>query len=122
MTFKAIISKTNSLSITSITASQVLVNRKIKDCVVFGRGRPKPGVLLSLNDDLDGEHSYDEIRAFVKSLNPNWPTYVEMHDELILFANPERPFILTDKGTINERATLALYVTDIEEAYARLLV
>ena len=81
-----------------------------------------PGVLLSLNDDPKSDHSYDEIRAFVKSLNSNWPTYVQMHDELILFASPERPFVLTDKGSINERATLALYVTDIEEAYARLLM
>ena|ERR1700761_2463880 len=106
----------------SITASKVLTNRKIKDCVVFGKGRPKPGVLLSLNDDPRGDHSYNEIRAFIRSLNPTWPTYVQLHDELILFASPERPFVLTDKRTINERATLALYVTDIAEAYAKLLV
>src|SRR6201996_4311772 len=98
----------------SITASKVLTNRKIKDCVVFGKGRPKPGVLLSLNDDPKSDHIHDEIRGFVKSLNPNWPTYVQMHDELILFASPGRPFVLTDKGTVNERATLAWYVEDVE--------
>jgi len=121
VTLTAEISRTSHSPTISITASKVLANPKIKDCVVFGKGRPAPGVLLSLNEGLKDDNIHDEIRAFVRSLNPNWPTYVQMHDELILLASPERPFVLTDKGTVNERATLALYVADIEEAYARLL-
>ena len=114
------VSKTDRLHTTSTTASKVLMNRKVKECVVFGNNRPAPGVLLSLNEDPKSDHIHDEIRAFVTSLNPNWPTYVHMYDELILFASPERPFVLTDKGTVNERVTLALYAADVEDAYARL--
>ena len=42
----------------------------------------------------------------------------QLQRDYITFAEPEKPFVRTDKGTVKRRATLALYADYIERFYS----
>lgn len=53
----------------------------------------------------------------IKQMNEVVPTHSRVMKELVIFEDPQHPFLLTDKGTVREKLTLDLYAEQIERAY-----
>jgi aryl carrier-like protein len=98
----------------------------IKSAVIFGAGRFLNGAIVVPSVLLP---SY-EIAAIASYLDAIWPHIVEhvnpiipRHSQLIrplvLLGSPNKPFVITDKQSINRKLTLKLYVDEVEEAYTR---
>ena len=53
----------------------------------------------------------------VQKANAIAPTQAQIHQNHVLFADPDKPFIRTDKGTIKRQATVAFYAREIDQFY-----
>lgn len=91
----------------------------IEGCLVFGAGQPQAGLLIELKDPA---HKTDEliesIWETVKKANSMSRHKDQLLRDFVTFAEPDKPFIRTDKGTIKRSATLALYIDYIERFYS----
>jgi len=92
----------------------------IRDCVVFGRGRPCPGILI----DPHPEHAHlqlqalrDLIWAVVERANAAAHTPSRIVKEMIITVAPDRPFAYTAKGTLRRQTVIHEYERDIEQVY-----
>ncbi|KAF7309227.1 Acetyl-CoA synthetase-like protein [Mycena kentingensis (nom. inval.)] len=104
------------------------ISNLVEQAAVFGTGRFLNGVIISPPSS-NSIASY--TRAAIESyLDSVWPhissvvnTTVPQHSRLIrplvLVADPARPFVLTDKASLNRKLTLALYEQEINAAYVR---
>jgi len=95
----------------------------VRDCVVFGRGRPCPGLLI----DPQPEHAHlqlqalrDLIWAFVERANAAAQTPSRIVKEMIIPAAPDRPFTYTAKGTLRRQAVISEYGREIDQVYLQL--
>ncbi|KIY54025.1 acetyl-CoA synthetase-like protein [Fistulina hepatica ATCC 64428] len=96
--------------------------------VMFGRSRFQNGIVIMPTK----EHTFDpkerdKLEAFkdeiwpqVEKMNIYAPTHSRLIREMILVADPARPFPLTPKGDPRRRAVLAEYEKDIDELYLAL--
>ncbi|KAF8989919.1 hypothetical protein BDQ17DRAFT_1393209 [Cyathus striatus] len=114
--------KTNPVPIESMLRR----HPKIKNTVLFGRGRFHIGVIIELvseemfdfGDDGRSSKFRNEIWPLVEQANERSPTHSRLFKEMILFSDPARPFPITPKGTPERNAVLQLYASEIERAYA----
>lgn len=89
--------------------------------IVFGQGKEHNGLLLSpARVTSDASAFVKEIWPLVVQINKEIPKHSIIVRELVLVAIPNRPFALTDKGTVRAKATLSLYETEIQDAYQSL--
>ncbi|KAI1787647.1 male sterility protein-domain-containing protein [Ganoderma leucocontextum] len=103
-------------------------SRYIYHAIVFGTGRfvngaivnPPAGLLKSDDDehinqylDLVWPHIEDHVNKIV-------PRHSRLLRGMVLVARSDRPFVLSDKGTVKAKVTLALYAEDVERAYEAL--
>ncbi|CCL99492.1 uncharacterized protein FIBRA_01510 [Fibroporia radiculosa] len=105
--------------------SMMMQDEHIAGCVMFGRGRFQTGVLI----EPEAEYAFnptDETKL-AEFRNMIWPTmekvnaYAPQHSrlfkEMVLVANPAKPFEHTAKGTIRRTAVIAQYEDEINAAY-----
>ncbi|KAG2341880.1 acetyl-CoA synthetase-like protein [Suillus weaverae] len=101
--------------------SLVLKNAFVERAIVFGEGRLQNGLLVLPKaipcSDADFETS---LKSTVQHMNFIIPRHSRVVQALVVLGNPEKPFVLTDKGTIRRHETLALYSKEIQDAYAAL--
>lgn len=91
--------------------------------VVFGNGRFLPGVILEPAVAVaasDASEFIDVIWPTVERLNSLVPKHSRLLREMILIQNPSKLFVLTEKHSIKNKETLALYAEEIDLAYANL--
>ncbi|KZS89164.1 acetyl-CoA synthetase-like protein [Sistotremastrum niveocremeum HHB9708] len=94
---------------------------RIQHVVVFGKGRAQNGIVVEPAPGTQGPRAFlDEIWPTIVAMNKEVPMHSRLIRELVLVANPGRPFALTDKGTVRAKITLALYEKEIEAAYTNL--
>ncbi|KAJ7766309.1 acetyl-CoA synthetase-like protein [Mycena maculata] len=90
---------------------------------IFGSGRFLNGAILSPPDSLTTYEPGAYLDAvwphITENVNPIVPQHSRLIRPLVLVADLARPFILTDKRTLNRKRTLDLYVKEIEAAYTR---
>ncbi|KKK24685.1 transferase family protein [Aspergillus rambellii] len=101
------------------TEAFVTTHPAIKGCLVFGTGKPQAGLLVELKDP---SHKTDEL------LDSIWETVQKANSmsrhknqllrDFVTFAEPDKPFFRTDKGTVKRAATLKLYTDYIERFYS----
>lgn len=90
----------------------------IQHALVFGEGRFQNGILL-----LPAAQSWDRdsvLRAVwptIESANAVIPQHSRLVKPLVLIADPQRRFALSEKGTVRRQETHKLYVAEIEAAY-----
>ncbi|KAI0320589.1 acetyl-CoA synthetase-like protein [Amylostereum chailletii] len=95
----------------------------ILSAVMFGRGRFQNGVIVQPKVPFDpaDETSLAEFRnkiwPTVLKLNEFAPTHSRLFKETILVTHPDKPLLLTPKGTPQRRACLGAYQTEIESMY-----
>lgn len=59
-------------------------------------------------------HLYCPCRPQVEEANSLAPTFSRIFKEMILIADPARPFVRAAKGTAQRKKTLGLYAQDID--------
>ncbi|KAL8280977.1 hypothetical protein RQP46_006656 [Phenoliferia psychrophenolica] len=116
--------KTNPGPMESIIRGSPLVN----GAIYFGRGRFQNGVLVepAKGHDIDPSDAAQVARfrnavwTYIAQANSIAPTHSRIFKEMILVCAPDRPLLLTPKGTVSRPRSLALYETEIEAIYAAL--
>lgn len=102
---------------------------EVKGAVMLGQRRPRPGLLIELEDEIQAEEAMtwdneDRRRALIDSI---WPAVERGNQEYydlarvakdrIIFTAPDRPMKRTPKGTVKRRPTLDLYQAETDQMY-----
>jgi aryl carrier-like protein len=86
---------------------------------MIGTGKPQAGLLIELKDPSSRSNElFDSIWATIERANAMSFQKSRLQRDYITFAEPEKPFTRTDKGTIKRRATLNLYSDYIDRFYS----
>ncbi|KAJ7760072.1 putative aminoadipate reductase [Mycena maculata] len=97
----------------------------IRGAIMFGRERNQIGVLVEPNPQ-HTVHPSDEnqlanfrnlIWPSIEEANANSPAFARIYKEMILVTQPGKPMLRAPKGTVNKKATIALYNGEIEALY-----
>ncbi|EIW76918.1 acetyl-CoA synthetase-like protein [Coniophora puteana RWD-64-598 SS2] len=101
----------------------LLADPNIARVLVFGVSRPFNGVLLepSPSAPSSGPDFLARIAPTLRTLNSTVPTHSRILDGMALVTSPDRPFALSDKGSIKVKETLGQYEEDIKGAYEAIL-
>ncbi|KAF7359033.1 Acetyl-CoA synthetase-like protein [Mycena sanguinolenta] len=108
-----------------VIEAQINRNPFVNAALVFGTGRPHPGVLIQLKPECqtdlldDGKRSeiLDALWVSVDAANRTSPIHFQIPRKMVLLADPEKPFALTSKSQPRRRAVLEDYDGEISAAY-----
>ncbi|KAG2125486.1 hypothetical protein DEU56DRAFT_568857 [Suillus clintonianus] len=101
--------------------SLMLKNPVVEGAIVFGEGHLQNGlIVLPKTSSLDDADFAASLQSTVQHMNSIIPKHSRVVQTLVILGNTQKPFVLTDKGTIRRYETLALYSKEIQEAYAAL--
>ncbi|KAF1945053.1 transferase family protein-like protein [Clathrospora elynae] len=97
----------------------ITIHPAIDGCLMIGDGKPQAGLLIELKDpSLRDDELFDSIWSTIEKTNTLTLQNSRLRREYIAFAEPDNPFIRTDKGTVKRRATLDLYADYIERFFS----
>ncbi|KAI9147525.1 transferase family [Paramyrothecium foliicola] len=101
------------------TEAFVSTHPAVNGCLVVGSGEIQAGLLIELKDHSarNNEEVIDSIWETVQKTNESSMHKNQFHRDYIMFADEDKPFIRTDKGTVKRRATLNLYQEYIKRFY-----
>ncbi|KAJ7839703.1 hypothetical protein B0H14DRAFT_3140666 [Mycena olivaceomarginata] len=93
--------------------------------VMFGSERPQTGILIettpSLKIDVRNAIELAELRnkiwPIIEEANKNSPAFSRIFKEMILFTSSDKPLPRSGKGTVQRKAAITLYATEIESIY-----
>ncbi|CAM1509769.1 Fc.00g001040.m01.CDS01 [Cosmosporella sp. VM-42] len=101
------------------TEAFITTHPAINGCLIFGTGNPQAGLLIELKNPTNKDDALlDSIWEIVKEANSVSRHKNQLLKDFVTFAEPEKPFIRTDKDTVKRSATLALYSDYIERFYS----
>ncbi|KAF7551265.1 hypothetical protein G7Z17_g5136 [Cylindrodendrum hubeiense] len=101
------------------TEALVTTHPAIEGCLMIGSGKPQAGLLIELKDPTSGnDELFQSIWSTVERANTISLHKNQLQRDYITFAEPDKPFIRTDKRTVKRRATLELYADYIERFYS----
>lgn len=84
----------------------------------IGSGKRQAGMLLELKDPSARDNElFDSIWETIEKAIQSSLHKAQLHRAYVTFAEPDKPFIKTDKGTVKRAATLALYKDYIDRFY-----
>lgn len=90
----------------------------VDGCLMIGTGKPQAGLLIELKDPATRNNElFDSIWEMAERANDLTLQKSRVQRQYIAFAEPDKAFIRTDKGTIKRRATLELYQNFIDHFY-----
>ncbi|KAJ7488848.1 putative aminoadipate reductase [Mycena latifolia] len=103
----------------------MMANPLIKGAVMFGRERNQVGVLIEPNpqykldpkDEQQLAKFRNSIWPVIEEANEDAPAFARIYKEMILVTEPGKPMARAPKGTVNKKATIALYTEEIEALY-----
>ncbi|KAK2612530.1 hypothetical protein QQS21_001468 [Conoideocrella luteorostrata] len=107
---------------------QVLAHNEVKGALMFGQRRPRPGLLVELEDEIQAEEMLftdkdrrdaliDSIWPAIERGNGEYYDLAQVRKDSIIFTTPGRPMPRTPKGTVKRRPTLDLYEVEISDMY-----
>ncbi|KAK0472519.1 NRPS-like enzyme [Armillaria novae-zelandiae] len=103
----------------------LVMDQHIAAAMMFGRSKFQPGVLILPTP----EEAFDpsdtvrlaEYRASIwdtiTKVNEQAPQHSRIYKEMVIIANPAKPFEFTVKGTLRRKAVLKAYEEEIEALY-----
>ncbi|MCJ1433652.1 hypothetical protein MMC27_003016 [Xylographa pallens] len=101
------------------TEALVTTHPAIEGCLMIGSGKPQAGLLIELKDPASGnDELFNGIWSTVERANAISLHKNQLQRDYITFAEPDKPFVRTDKGTVKRRATLDSYADYIERFYS----
>ena len=90
----------------------------LKGCLVVGVGYKKCGLLIEpKNPVVKREAVVEHIWPAVEQANSLVPEHARIEKNMVVVADPERPFPRASKGTIIRSLTIKAYEREIEEIY-----
>ncbi|KAF9261014.1 acetyl-CoA synthetase-like protein [Marasmius fiardii PR-910] len=94
-------------------------NPLIRGVVLFGKDQAQVGALLDLKEHqaYPADDLWDSILPTVEKMNAYAPIHSKLLKEMILFANPDKPFKYTGKGTARRPLILEDYKDEITKLY-----
>ncbi|KAF1965986.1 acetyl-CoA synthetase-like protein [Bimuria novae-zelandiae CBS 107.79] len=98
----------------------------MQHCMLMGTGRDIPAAIIELRPDIDAEQEgirkavLAELAPKIEEANSFADSTGQLRKDAIIFAKREKPFAVGVKGTVQRKATAALYEREIEELYANL--
>ncbi|SJL14874.1 uncharacterized protein ARMOST_18349 [Armillaria ostoyae] len=103
----------------------LVMDKRIAAAMMFGRSKFQPGVLIlpSPEEAFDPSDTVRlaEYRASIwdtiTKVNEQAPQHSRVYKEMIIIANPAKPFEFTVKGTLRRKAVLKAYEQEIEALY-----
>ncbi|KAH7382441.1 hypothetical protein DE146DRAFT_226995 [Phaeosphaeria sp. MPI-PUGE-AT-0046c] len=90
---------------------QIGAHEAVEDVIMVGTGRPKAALILRLKEG----KSVDGVWEVVEEVNKSSPVYARVDRDMLLVVT--EPFLLTAKGSIQKKATLDLYKTQLDKMY-----
>lgn len=101
------------------TEAYISTHPAINGCLVIGAGKPQAALLIELKDpNGKTEEMLDSIWETVQQANTQSHHKNQILRDFITFAEADKPFIRTDKGTVKRPATLKVYDDYIERFYS----
>ncbi|KAF8209425.1 hypothetical protein K438DRAFT_1960414 [Mycena galopus ATCC 62051] len=105
--------------------AQINANLLVDAAVVFGVGKPHPGVLIQVKPEFqadflgDGKKSgvCDTLWVSVEAANKTSPIHFQISRKMVLLADPRKPFALTSKSQPRRRVVFDDYEDEIRAAY-----
>lgn len=91
----------------------------VSGCLVIGTGKPQPALLIELKDpnSKGAEELFESVWEMVQKSSLQSQNKNQFLRDFIAFADADKPFSRTDKGTVKRSATLKLYEDYIERFY-----
>ncbi|KAJ7119155.1 hypothetical protein C8R44DRAFT_923158 [Mycena epipterygia] len=110
--------------VTDFIEAHVNRNPLVDGAVVFGEGKTRPGVIIQLKSEFqadlqdEGKRSkvLDALWASVDESNRSSPTHFQIPRELVVLADPQKPFALTSKLQPRRRVIFEDYREEIHAA------
>ncbi|OAA72981.1 transferase family protein [Akanthomyces lecanii RCEF 1005] len=101
------------------TEAFIATHPDINGCLVIGTGKPQAALLIELKDpNGKTEEILDSIWDTVQEANAQMRHKNQLLRDFIAFAEADKPFVRTDKGTVKRPATLKVYEDYIERFYS----
>ncbi|KDQ12770.1 hypothetical protein BOTBODRAFT_410115 [Botryobasidium botryosum FD-172 SS1] len=101
----------------------IKLDPRVKGVLLLGHGKPRTGLLIEPVDTIDAsDHpavsSYrDAIWEIVEKVNEIYQIEARIAKEMVILANPSKPFVYTAKGNPQRQKILGIYHDEIEAAY-----
>ncbi|KAF7552329.1 hypothetical protein G7Z17_g4414 [Cylindrodendrum hubeiense] len=100
------------------TEAFITTHPAINGCLVVGTGKPQAALLIELKDpSTANEELLESIWLTVEKANTSSLHKNQLHKDYIMFAEADKPFIRTDKGTVKRSATVTMYGEYIDRFY-----
>ena len=95
---------------------------EIDRVVIVGQARFQPAALIELKhktftSDRTKDSVLESLGTCIAEANKAAPGYAKLQSEYIAFTKPEKPMLVTDKGTVKRSATLKAYQEEIDQLY-----
>ncbi|KAF4463402.1 transferase family [Fusarium albosuccineum] len=101
------------------TEALVAAHPDIKGCLMIGTGKPQAGLLIELKDPaFKTNEVWDTIWAAIERASALLLHKDQVQRDYVAFAELDKPFVRTDKGTVKRRATLEAYANYVERFYS----
>ncbi|RFU76421.1 transferase family [Trichoderma arundinaceum] len=115
-----IIVLSNGIKISPLdTEAFITTHSSINGCLMVGTGKPQVGLLIELKDpSTANQELYDSIWLTVEEANAMSLDKDQLRRDFIMFAEADKPFVRTDKGTVKRQATMKLYAGYIDKFYS----
>ena len=97
----------------------------VTEALLVGTGRPQAALLLEMKQGtpLETARQREEVLSrlwpLVEEVNRMCPTYAKITKDLTLILSPAKPMARAAKGTVQRRATVALYEKELDMIYAK---
>ncbi|EOA91930.1 uncharacterized protein SETTUDRAFT_152948 [Exserohilum turcica Et28A] len=91
----------------------------IDGCLIVGSKKPQAGLLVELKDPLTKtDEIIDSIWSKIQEAMSSSQHSAKISRDYVVFTQPGKPFVRTDKRTIKRKDTLSLYEDYIERLYS----
>ena len=97
----------------------------VQHCVLVGTRRDRPAAIIELRSEVYTEDPEEQKRAIdaiwpkIQEANSYADTTGQLEKEYIMFSKREKPFKISGKGTVQRKATVDLYESEIDELYLK---
>ncbi|KAF2137213.1 uncharacterized protein K452DRAFT_236204 [Aplosporella prunicola CBS 121167] len=94
-----------------------------RGAVVVGQGRFQPAVIIEpdwakVKEDQDASWLLEELWPAIEEANREAPAHGQVWKSKVAFTKRDKPFARAPKGSIQRKATIALYEQEIEALYS----
>lgn len=100
----------------SLLEPEIIAHPSVKSALIGGHGRPAPVLLVELVPGTEADDANvlkKSLEPYIEKVNVQCHDSVKLSSERLIFAEKEKPFILTVKTTVARMQTLALYEAEI---------